>query len=215
MLIGTGEFAKNPAPRTRGSGRILSLLVVAIDLTSGVSLASASPGSRSYFFATSEACAASGSFSKPECANAFVNAEAEMRAHAPNFGTKFACEIRFRLCGSDPSASEPSEHEQLARGSFSPIMLGVEISVQSDGRVVTPVIAVMPPPGTFRACPISQREFGNTVVSTLGHAQILRADRFERIKAQFDQPSVGTEQMQDPGTRARRREWLKSLPFVE
>lgn len=221
MLTEIGLCKQSRVSRRRRLRPFLSLCAIAGSLFAignsrgaGVSSAFASTDVRSHFFATLEACAAFGAFSRPECANAFANAETEMRAHAPNFTTKFDCEIRFRLCGSRSSASSPIEDQRSQSGSFSPIMLGIEISGRS--RMVTPVIAVVPPAGTFRTSPISQRRASDAIASTFGRSQILRADRFEPMRVEFDPPQArATNGAQNPAARAERREWLKSLPFVE
>lgn len=232
-------FGKKGLRAERGASRraLRSIAASLIAIASGHGLvdraALADPAGPSYFFATRAACAASWIFNKLECDNAFANAEDEMRERAPGFATKFDCERRFRLCMNRASDAVAASQESSG-GPFSPEMLGVEISSVGDGRVATPVLAVVNPPGMFRARPVSRLD---PAAVPSGQSQIPRADRFESFRAgassgarssfetlshlggksaEFTEP-----QPADPGppeserARGKRRELLKNTPFVE
>lgn len=110
---------------------------------------------KSYFFATREACAASGAFRKRDCDAAFANAFDELRDRAPSFSSRGDCQLRFRLC-------ELRRDDVLAASGFSapptyaPLALGVEIADAGAGAVAAPVLAVETPLGMFPAQPVSR-----------------------------------------------------------
>jgi hypothetical protein len=115
----------------------------------------ARPVAKSYFFATREACAASGAFRKRDCEAAFANAFDQLRDRAPNFSSKGDCQLRFRLC-------EIRRDDVLAVSgrsappTYTPLALGVEIADTGAGAVAAPVLAVETPAGMFLAQPVSR-----------------------------------------------------------
>jgi hypothetical protein len=183
----------------------------------------ADPTGASYFFATPQACAASGPFGARECANAFANAKAEFEEKAPRFRTIIECVIRFQQCERATSPA-PVDAE-----SFAPALLGVEIS---ESGQAAPVLAVVNPRGLFRPRGIARLESGP---GAGWGSPILRADRFEPLALPFaspDETAFGEEAPEmradaldldgetrkakaDPLAQARRQQRLKHAPFVE
>ena len=182
-----------------------------------------------YLFATRQACEASWLFNRAECGNAFANADAETQEMAPGFATKSECERRFHLCRS--RRLEPGvEGAQATSGVFSPVMLGVEISVEANRRTVTPVLAVVNPAGMFHPRSIARLEkpderdmsasapqplldaialFGREALKTHAPSENVTSDGpTSAAAAKSNLPP-------DPFAQARRRERLRNAPYIE
>lgn len=179
----------------------------------------AAPSGRSFFFATREACHASGVFSRQECAIAFTNALAELRDRAPTFRSIVECRLRFALC------------EPRRDGSgYAPVGLGVEIVVSPHGARVAPALAVEAPGALFPLVPVTQDYAAQETPTQQDDGRldrrddnILPADRFEpfakrpRIEARFSFYNAAPESAgaPPPETPEQRRARLRAAPFVE
>ncbi len=185
---------------------------------------------KSFFFATKQACAASGDFTATECENAFANAQTEVLGRAPSFSAKFECQLRFSICVRRVSTTP--ENATVVR--FGPEMLGVEISGLRNAEVASPVLAVATPPGLFQSHPISRSEVTPGQELVVHRGQILPAGRFEPFNSfkvvggwapfpsenEISDQSVASQShdvadLSDEGRAAARRERLKNAPFVE
>jgi uncharacterized protein YgiB involved in biofilm formation len=183
----------------------------------------ARPIAKSYFFATREACAASGAFRKRDCEAAFANAFVQLREQAPSFSSRIDCQLRFRLCEirRDDAASERS-----AQPIYGPVALGVEIADTGAGAVAAaPVFAVETPPGMFPARPVS-RAYENHEQNALLAPPTDRFEPFSRLRAPnsnelieasgfsaFIQEKGGGSQSRE--TQQDRRARLRNAPLVE
>lgn len=92
---------------------------------------------KSVFFASPDACAASGNFSERDCVAAFDRVAAVIRARAPKFAEKYECVLQFKLCESDADG-------------FLPAAMGVEMVRSREGLVALPVLAVETPADMLR-----------------------------------------------------------------
>jgi hypothetical protein len=90
-----------------------------------------------YFFASTRACATSGSFSAEQCAEAFDRVDALMRDRAPSFPDRVDCVLRFKLC-------------EKAGDAYRPQVLGVEIELSAKGLTYVPMLAVDAPSDLWR-----------------------------------------------------------------
>ncbi|HEY8065325.1 MAG TPA: DUF1190 domain-containing protein [Methylosinus sp.] len=174
----------------------------------------------SYLFATVDACAASGRFSRRSCETAFANSVVELRERIQNFATRSKCQAKYRLCEKDAGAEE----------AYRPTLLGVEIMTGGREPSVMPILAVETPPRAFAAQPIS-RSIEPTHRLAAGFAPILPVGRFHvKAKSAEDSPeSVTDDEIVDvdaptlrdegePATRestAARRQRLRAAPFVQ
>lgn len=185
---------------------------------------------KSFFFATRQACAASGNFNANECENAFANAQAEVLGRAPTFFVKFECQLRFSICARLISTSP----ENAAAVRFGPEMLGVEISGPRNAEVTAPVLAVATPPGLFQSHPISRIEVTPGRDLVVHRGQIFPAGHFEPFNSfkvvggwapfpsenEISDQSIASQShdvadLSDESRAAARRERLKNAPFVE
>lgn len=223
-MLGKMHGERGGGSRSKARFAVASFLVI-----EGLQFLMAQPASSSssnqiYFFATREACEGSRKFSRPDCANAFANADAETQEMAPGFTTKFECERRFRLCQNRRSAPR-LEGAELGRDAFSPVMLGVEISVEANRRTVMPVLAVVNPARMFHPRSLVRLEKPNERESyTSSQALLLDTvetptalsppDRSLREKLRSAN-SGGSAPPLDPVAEAERRERLKNAPFIE
>jgi Protein of unknown function (DUF1190) len=94
-------------------------------------------GSRSHFFASPQACASAGEFSRVDCTAAFGHVADLIRERAPKFTDKYECIMQFRLCEKDAA-------------SFLPAALGVEVRQSPKGLIALPVLAVETPRDMLR-----------------------------------------------------------------
>lgn len=213
----------------RGAAVFARLLSVALALEMTATPAAragsgpAAPIGRSYFFATRDACNASGVFTRQECAMAFSNALAALRDRAPSFASVVECRIRFALC-------EPRRD----RAGYSPVGLGIEIILSARGPRVTPAMAVETPASLFPQVPITTEYVARAAVlsaapdasTELGDSDILPSDRFEpfakrpQIKAQFsfNYASLGEidgGRRDSQETPEQRRARLRAAPLVQ
>ena len=194
------------------------------------SLAHASSHEKSLFFATPEACAASGAFRKADCDAAFANALIELRDRAPSFSSRVDCELRFRLCEErrDGLAETSGDHAQHA---YAPLALGIEIAHTDKDAVVVPILAVEAP-GMFPAQPILRaykpRESVRREQTSSALDPAPPADRFEPFSARPDpnpnkliETSAFAEladvksELSTHETARERRMRLRNAPLVE
>lgn len=212
--------------RVRGIARI-HVFAVAIALASSAlagSIPAAPSSGRSYFFATRDACHASGAFSRQDCAAAFDNALAVLRDRAPHFSSLVDCRLRFALC----------ERRNDGLG-YSPVGLGVEIVASARGSRVTPAMAVETPASLFPLVPLAEQyaardmyrdAYSVTEDVDSGAGDILPSNRFEpfrkrpQIKAQFsfNYAALGEIEGAPPPaareTPEQRRARLRAAPFI-
>ncbi len=184
---------------------------------------------KSFFFATRQACAASGNFNASECENAFANAQSEVLSRAPSFSAKFECQLRFTICTRLVSTTP----ENAGAVRFGPEMLGVEISGPRNAEV-TPVLAVTNPPRMFQSHPISHIEVTPGQELVVHRGQILPAGHFEPFNSfkvvggwapfpaenDISVQSIASQShdvadLSEEARAAARRERLKNAPFVE
>jgi len=219
----------------RETGVVYLFLRLAFSLLAGAGgwpRAYAAPIGKSYFFATREACAASGAFRKSECDAAFANALDQLRDSAPSFSSRADCQLRFRLCElrRDETAGESGRGEPRI---YAPLALGIEIANTSTGAVASPVLAVEPPPGMFPAQPVSRsyapqgeekREQNGAAFNPWPPADHFEA--FSSRRGPDAKESIGSSGFialgQEKGdlaatreTQKERRTRLRSAPFVE
>ncbi|KAF2992326.1 DUF1190 domain-containing protein [Methylocystis sp. MJC1] len=199
--------------------------------------AEAATASRTYFFATREACAASGAFTVQECASAFANARLQLRALAPRFESSSACRMRFRLCSVariDPQEGEALGYAQDEAIVFTPMALGVEMVASAKGAEAAPTLAIDTPARLFPYAPVARPyEPPRPGLDQPGEFQeknvmILAADHFEPFSKRkpFDGPMTftasalgaivgATHDVSPAETREERRARLKTAPFME
>lgn len=188
---------------------------------------------RSYFFASREACTASGLLNPRECAAAFINARSQLM-DAPSFSSKDECRLRFRLCDirrdatTDDAMSYAPNNETL----YTPTAIGVEIVISAQGAAAAPTLAIETPRRMFRLFPVSHpyarehREDG--AGAELQNAAILPSDRFEPFSkripligaASFTTSALGpiataTRATDRAETVEERRRRLKAAPLIE
>jgi hypothetical protein len=210
--------------------RVVSYLMAAI--VGNWPIAYASPLGKLHFFATPEACVASGVFRKPECDAAFANANDQLRDQAPSFASRMDCQLRFRLC--EPQRDEVSSKEGNAvRRSYTPVALGIEIAHTAMGAVAAPALAVEAPPGVFSPQPASRAYTPRDASERDPNRAIRRAappaDRFEPFWASPPPSSTDlveatafktfvqerAESSKPLETHRERRTRLRSAPFIE
>ncbi|MBL1256609.1 DUF1190 domain-containing protein [Methylocystis sp. Sn-Cys] len=192
---------------------------------------------KTYFFATREACAASGAFTDRECAGAFANAQLQLRALAPRFDSSADCRMRFRLCTA--SRTGPQAGDALGYATqdeavvFTPMALGVEMVASAKGAGAAPTLAVDTPARLFPYAPVSRpyeplRPGFDPPGGLPENAAILAADHFEPFSKRkpfggpmtFTASALGaivgaTHDAASAETREQRRARLKTAPFVE
>lgn len=204
------------------AGALLALL--AADFADAAALG------QSHFFATREACRASGAFHKRDCDVAFANAETELRDRAPTFPSRAECRLKFHYCEARRLAGEGEEAETVG---FSPLALGVEMVAAPRGVEAAPVLAVETPPSLFPHYPISRqyvaRDKAPASDAALAYNAILPADRFAPFPrnsavsaiAKFVPAAPAAEEevpvnvASHEETPEERRARLKNAPFVE
>ncbi|PPD46208.1 MAG: hypothetical protein CTY15_02245 [Methylocystis sp.] len=205
------------------------------------SVAAATSG-KIYFFATREACAASGAFTRAECVAAFINSSALMQDRAPRFSSSSECRQRFQLCELRPAEGERSEAAAYAETdalAYAPVALGVEMILTARGVEAAPTLAVETSAQLFPRLPVSRSyepEEATPPETKLlaGQTTILRADRFEPfpkkkpmdVQAAFSPFAAGgfepsplreaaTHDADAQESLAERRARLRRAPFIE
>lgn len=196
--------------------------------------AEAATASRTYFFASREACAASGAFTARECAGAFANAQLQLRALAPRFDSSSACRMRFRLCTAarmDAQEGEALGYAQDEAVVFTPMALGVEMIASTRGAESAPTLAIDTPTRLFPYVPVARpyeppRPGSDQLEEK--NVTILAADHFEPFSKRkpFDGPMTftasalgaivgATHDVSPTETREQRRARLRTAPFME
>lgn len=224
--------APRPARVGRRRGPSLCACLIAL-LPAG---ADAATLGKTYFFASRDACLASGAFAARECAAAFANARAQLRDKSPRFSGSAECRLHFRLCerlaadatdgGALPYAAE--EEEEI----YAPAALGVEMIASARGVEAAPTLAVETPNRIFPYFPVSksyEAQEGETAQAKAVQekAAILAPDRFVPFSTRkpftgevtFAATALGAIEGATAGaspdeTREQRRLRLKSAPFV-
>jgi hypothetical protein len=184
--------------------------------------ATASQGRKTYFFATREACIASGRFQNWECTAAFTIALDQLSNHAPSFSSLDECQFRFRLC-----SRRQSETETL----YAPQALGIEIDATPNGSIVAPTLAIETPMGMLPPQPVS-RTTESQEADRIGSRDVElapRSDGFEPFRGgsvvvprkfilQSDLVGISSTRSQSastPETTQARRMRIKSAPLIE
>ncbi len=210
--------------------------VVACCLVSTTAFA-ATPG-KTYFFATRDACVASGAFSRQECVAAFVNSSAQLQDRAPRFSSGGECRQRFQLCelrrDLPPAPGDATAYAETELLGYIPIALGVEMTFTAHGAEAAPTLAVETASRLFPKFPVSQpyqermmRPPPETKPFEL--TAILKADRFEPfpkkapmdMEAAFSPLALDSLEAAAPTrggseeTPSERRARLRQAPFVE
>jgi hypothetical protein len=230
--------ARMPLVRVVSCVSLLSLAAIVDDA------AAATPG-KTYFFATRDACAASGAFSPRECAAAFANARAQLQDRAPRFAGSGECRLHYRIC--EPIRVETPSEDAMSYApaeevSFAPSALGVEIVASSNGVEAAPTLAVETRERLFPYYPVSKpyeaQQEGASVQARdesgekrsrreQQNAAILSPDHFEPFSRRnpiagattFTASALGAIQSAagDPRDESReaRRMRLRNAPFVE
>lgn len=214
------------APLLRPRTSCVPALSAALVFAAGFAQAGPAPG-KSYFFATRDACVASGMFARRECDKAFFNARAQLRDRAPGFATGGDCRLKFRLC-----EMRRVDREEGGGVVFSPLALGVEMMVTLRGVEAAPTLAVETPPGLLPRYPVARvyaaREKEAQRREEPGQTAILPADRFEPFSKRkpfegavtFNAYALGASDDDARSYAAQespqeRRERLRSAPFIE
>lgn len=184
--------------------------------------ATAAQTRKSYFFATREACAASGHFREWECEAAFTIAWELLSDRAPTFSSMDECQFRFRLCGR----KEP-ETESL----YAPIALGIEIASTAEGSIAAPTLAIETPIGMLPPRPLP-RAYEAQELDKIGRRDVElapRADGFEPFRGRGvielrkfipngDLVSLASEKARNASTLESlqaRRTRIRSAPLIE
>jgi len=205
-------FARpSPAPRAavlralRRSGAFGVGVAAVLAASCGAQAATGS--GKSFFYASEAACRASRHFDRMQCAIAFANAAAEMRARAPRYANGVDCKIQFSVC------------EREAGAGYAPAMLGIEI-VDSAGGLAVPTLATQAPNGLFR--PRSIRRIEPPPLSETGLPQSAGAPapawRAEAESAPEPPPAVDEAASKEAASKespSARRERLRKAPFVQ
>ncbi len=219
----------------------LSMLCLAAIVDS----ASAATLGKTYFFASRNACAASGAFSARECAAAFANAHAQLQDRAPRFSSSAECRLHFRMCelirteAPSEDAMSYAPAEELA---YAPSALGVEIFASQNGVEAAPTLAVETRERLFPYYPVSkpyepeQEGASMQARESVGekpgrreqqNAAILSPDHFEPFSRRkpvagattFTASALGAIENATSGSgdesREARRMRLRNAPFVE
>jgi hypothetical protein len=171
--------SKHRSASWKGDGFHL-LLTWGFSLTAFLSCcieSNASQAGKSHFFATREACAASGEFRKWECETAFANAAEQLYNQAPSFPSKADCQLQFRLCGRRPSESDSD-------ADYAPLALGIEIANTPEGSIAAPALAVETPAGMLPPRPVS-RAFGGRRMDKSEPRNVELAPRTDRFEPFF------------------------------
>ncbi|MBG0800753.1 DUF1190 domain-containing protein [Methylocystis sp. H4A] len=150
--------SKNSNTATLQSGAVAALRYVAFCL-SFVAPACAETMGKTYFFATQDACIASGAFTRRECVAAFTNAREQLLDKAPRFSASAECQLHFRICEptyAEPSIEEPLSYAPSEESSYMPSELGVEIIASPRGVEAAPTLAVDTPHAIFAYFPVSR-----------------------------------------------------------
>ena len=222
------------AAATIRASATLALALQLLAVASGGAMA-ATPG-KIYFYATREACAASGAFTRQECVAAFLNASAQLQDSAPRFASSGACRMRFQLCEirrQPPQDAEAMSYAETESIAYTPVALGVEMVLTARGVEAAPTLAVETSGKLFPKYPVSRPYEARTPAEpeerTLqGKSTILPADHFEPfpkretadVRGAFSPFALGAlddnaRSAAADETPAERRSRLKSAPFVE
>lgn len=217
--------------------RHIAIMAAFFALTGELGAASAAAPGKTYFFATREACAASGAFTARECAAAFANARLQLRDRAPRFASAGECRLKFRLC--ETAQGEPRAAEAMSYAppedavAYTPMALGVEIVASARGAEAAPTLAIDTRARLFPYYPVSRAyEPRRDDAAQFGAVQenpgILPPDRFEPFSKRkaiggvttFTASALGAidAATHDPGekeTPEQRRARLKAAPFIE
>lgn len=201
-----------------------------LSLPAPMGAAAAATLGKTYYFATREACLASGAFSARECAMAFANARAQLRDHAPRFPASGECQLHFRICqAAGPGASDEDAPPDGAE--YVPSALGIEMIASATGVEAAPTLAVEPQTRLFPLYPVSKSyepEQAGQSVHAKGEQQnaaILPTDHFEPFsrrkpfagKMTFTASALGSIDAPRDGIESpeQRRLRLRMAPFVE
>ncbi len=223
---------RSPVAAFRRFAACLSLLALCAP-SAGV--LAATPG-KTYFFATRDACVASGAFGPRECAAAFSNARLQLEDRAPRFSTAGECRLKFRLCEATRAA--PQEGDAMAYAAtepvaYTPMALGVEMTATAKGAESAPTLAVDTRARLFPYHPVSRvydarRGDAAPLESAAQNPAILAADRFEPFSKRkpadgastFTASALGaiegmTHDAISSESPAERRARLKAAPFIQ
>lgn len=218
------------------ASRRLAIAIALLAATGDAGAARAAGPGKIYFFATREACAASGAFTLRECAAAFQNARLQLRDRAPRFASASECQLKFRLC--EAIRAEAREGDAMAYAPddaapvYTPMALGVEMIGSAKGAEAAPTLAIDMRARIFPYFPVARPyEARRDEPARLGEAQenpaILSADRFEPFPKRklgsvttFTASALGaiegaTRDSDAMETPEQRRARLKAAPFVE
>jgi uncharacterized protein YgiB involved in biofilm formation len=219
-------------PALRASLTISPLFALAIVANAATA---ATPG-KVYFFATREACAASGAFTRQECVAAFNNAAAQLQDRAPRFASRGECRARFQLCEirRQPAGGDALAYAEAESMAFTPVALGVEMVATARGAEAAPTLAVETSARLFPKFPVRQvyeaqaPEPQPETNPLEGRTAILPSDHFEPfprsqpmdVRATFSPFALGALDEAASSSAARespaeRRARLKSAPFIE
>lgn len=136
------------------------------------------------FFATMDACIASGDFSKKECRSAFYNSQIQLKDRSPKFVSMQECRFRFQICELQTTdLSTQSETNENVEEDFNyiPVSLGVEIVRTNSGIYATSVLAVETPADLFPKFSLADG-YDSDVLSNTGanaYSAIRPSDYFE------------------------------------
>jgi len=136
------------------------------------------------FFASLDACIASGDFSKKECRSAFHNSEIQLKDRSPKFSSMQECRFRFQICELqtiDLSAQSETSENVEEDYNYIPVSLGVEIIRANSGLYATSVLAVETPTDLFPKISLSDG-YESDVLSNTGanaYSAIRPSDYFE------------------------------------
>ena len=214
-----------------GRLRPLAIAVAAIPVFAAGGESVAATLGKSYFFASRDACVSSGAFRKKECDAAFANAEVELRDRAPGFASRAECRLKFHYC--EARRVEPPSGDENDAVAYSPLALGVEMTLGPRGAEAAPVLAVETPQSLFPRFPVSReyvsRQREPRQDEALAYNAILPADRFGPFPrtsasgalARFVSPAPPAETAapldiaSHEETPQERRARLRNAPFVE
>lgn len=228
------RFSARPALRSR----LRVICLVASGFLPAAGADAATPG-KSYFFATRDACVASGVFLQRECDAAFANASAELVDRSPRFATGADCRLRFHLCEMRRVAPEEDRETAAAEeepGRFVPMALGVEMVATGKGVMAAPVLAVETPASLFPKVAVARayeardteppkKEAANSTILPADHFEPFRKRRPFDGAATFSAYALGAlgdtphieaaQSFASQESPEERRARLKNAPFIE
>lgn len=204
---------------------VLILLAATFGLSSLAAGGAHGQGMGRRVFSTRPACEAAAFLTKEECLHAFDNALAELGEKSPRFLRRSDCEHHFKRCMIAGFGARGGSVE------FMPALNGVEVVVVRSGgdKTALPVLEVRHPAIELKPRSVLRRDVAQSNAQRARATERWAASQREKEAAgvppnnlptlaepALEAPKVRTEpEPVDPAKSARRKERLRSAPFVE